>query len=251
MYFSLTSQSQLSEDDKAWISTLYPSASYNSVYGTITGQVFFSDGVNAVQDVLVSAHPINPASTAGENRAIAISGISGYRFTGNPGQPYTADYLACNPASECPHGYYGNNADGSPFGSRLPALIGWYEIPVPAGAYAVEISSMSNYGNGGGNIGPNNPVIPPPGPGEYWNPHESANDADFTTLSCTSPRVLDSVTVQAGTPTNGIDFIMNGTAPTFDIFESSLLETSPRKVNAFYTSLLAVTEDVLRGVSLR
>lgn len=219
MYFQLSTQTGLSQDDKAWISTLYPSTSYNSVYGTITGQVFFSDGQSGVQDVLVAAHPISPGAMTGENRAIAISSISGYRFTGNPGQPYTADYLACTPASECPHGYYGNNVDGSRFGSRMPGLIGWFEIPVPAGSYAIEISAINN----GGTIGPNNPNIPLPGPGEYWNAHESANDPDFSTINCTIPRVLDSVTVQAGAPVNNINFIMNKTASTFDIFESSLV----------------------------
>ncbi len=214
MYYRLTQPRALTWDDKAWISTLYPAPSYNSAYGTITGQVLFSDGQNAVQDVLVAAHPASPGSVAGENRALAVSNISGYRFTGNPGQPYTANYLACNPASKCPHGYYGNNVDGNPFGSRMPALIGWFEIPVPAGSYAVEISTI----NDGGVIGPNNPIIPPPGPGEYWNAHESASDPDFSAIDCTAPRKLDYVTVQAGAAT-GINFIMNGTAPTFDIFE--------------------------------
>lgn len=215
MYFQLNAQPGLSWDDKAWISTLYPSATYNSVYGTITGQVLFSDGQNAVQDVLVAAHPASPASMMGENRAIAVSSVSGYRFTGNPGQPYTANYLACTPASQCPHGYYGNNVDGDRFGSRTPALIGWYEIPVPAGSYAIEIS----YINDGGKIGPNDPIIPPPGPGEYWNAHESANDPDFSTIDCSVPAHLDYVTVQAGAPTNNINFVMNGTAAPFDIFE--------------------------------
>jgi hypothetical protein len=222
MYFQLSTQTGLTADDKAWISTLYPSPTYNSTYGMITGQVLFSDGQNGVQDVLVAAHPASPGSDAGENRAIAVSTISGVRFTGNPGQPYTADYLACNPASSCPHGFYGNNADGSAFGSRNPALIGQYEIPVVAGSYAVEISSI----NDGGNIGPNNPIIPPPGPGEYWNAHESANDPDFSSINCELEQSLDYVTVQTGKPTNNTDFIMNGTAPTFDVFEQGASPSS-------------------------
>jgi hypothetical protein len=239
MYFQLTSQTALTQDDKAWISTLYPSASYNSVYGTIAGQVFFSDGQNGVQDVLVAAHPISSGSMAGENRAIAISSISGYRFTGNPGQPYTADYLACTPASECPHGFYGNNVDGSQFGSRMPALIGWFEIPVPAGSYAVEISSI----NDGGVVGPNNPIIQLPGPGEYWNTQESASDPDFSTINCSTPRVLDAVVVQAGTPANGINFIMNRTAPAFDIFDSPPGQ-SPNLVPAILPSPLFMRETI-------
>lgn len=222
MYFELSAQTGLTADDKAWISTLYPSSTYNSIYGIITGQVFFSDGQNEVQDVLVAAHPASPSSDAGENRAIAVSSISGFRFTGNPGQPYTADYLACNPASSCPHGFYGNNVDGSAMGSRNPALIGQYEIPITAGSYAVEISEV----NDGGEIGPNNPIIPPPGPGEYWNAHESANDPDFSSIHCELQQTLDYVTVQTGKPTNGIDFIMNGTAPTFDVFEQGAAPAS-------------------------
>ena len=215
MYFQLTSQTALSPDDKAWISWLYPSASYNSVYGTITGLVNFSDGQSHVQDVLVAAHPAMSGTTAGEDRSQAWSSISGFRFTGNPGQPYTANYLACTSASACPHGFYGNNADGDQFGSRNPALLGWFEIPVPAGTYAVEASVI----NDGGVIGPNNPIIPPPGPGEYWNANESATDANFSTIDCTVPRQLDYITVQAGQVTPNINIILDNTAPTFDIFE--------------------------------
>ena len=208
MFFQLTTQSGLTTDDKAWISTLYPSATYNQVYGTITGQVLFSDGVSGVQDVLVSAHPALPGTQLGEDRSIAVSSISGYRFTGSPGQPYTADYLACSPVSACPHGYYGNNVDGSQFGSRQTALLGWYEIPVPAGSYTVDIASPSY----GGRIGPNNPIIPSPGPNEHWNAHESSTDVDSTTINCNVPQVFDAVDVKAGTPVNGIDIIIESDA---------------------------------------
>lgn len=216
MYYDLTSQTTLSTDDKAWISWLYPSSTYNTVYGTITGLVLFSDSTSHVQDVLVAVHPAASGTTAGEDRSQAWSSISGFRFTGNPGQPYTANYLACTPASACPHGFYGNNVDGDQFGSRNPALLGWFEIPVPAGTYAVEASSI----NDGGVIGPNNPIIPLPGPGEYWNAHESASDTNFSTIDCTVPRQLDYITVTAGQATPNIDIILDNTAPTFDIFES-------------------------------
>jgi hypothetical protein len=205
----------LTADDKAWISKLYPSAAFNTTYGTITGRVLFSDGQSEVQDVLVAAYPAKPDAMAGVDRSTMVSAISGFRFTGDPGQPYTADYLACTPASACPHGYYGNNVDGDQFGSRNPALLGWFEIPVPAGSYAVEISGLVD----GGVIGPNNPTIPLPGPGEYWNAQESATDADFSSVDCTVAWQLDYVTVQAGQTTANIDFVMNGTAPTFDLFE--------------------------------
>lgn len=219
MYFTIDSQTGLTVDDKAWISKLYPSASFNTVYGTITGQVLFSDGQNAVQDVLVSAHPARPGASAGEDRSQAWSSISGFRFTGNPGQSFTADYLPCPPDAGCPHGFYGNNADGSSFGSRIPSLLGWYEIPVPAGEYAVEISDLLQNGT----IGPNNPAIPLPGPAEYWNPHESSTDSDFTHFDCTVAQQLSYITVESGKTTGGIDIIMNGTAPSLDIFETGQL----------------------------
>jgi hypothetical protein len=215
MYFQMSSQTGLAPDDKAWISWLYPSPSFNSVYGTITGLVLFSDGQSHAQDVLTAAHPAMPGTNAGEDRSQAWSSISGFRFTGNPGQSYTSNYLACTPASACPHGFYGNNVDGGSFGSRNPALLGWYEIPIPAGTYAVEASSI----NDGGVIGPNNPVIPIPGPGEYWNAHESATDANFSNLNCSALRQLDYITVQAGQVTPNINIILDNTAPTFDIFE--------------------------------
>ncbi len=221
MYFTLESQTGLTVDDKAWISKLYPSSSFNSVYGTITGKVLFSDGQNAVQDALVSAHSARPGSSAAEDRSQAWSSVSGFRFTGNPGQSFTADYLPCPADAGCPHGFYGNNADGSSFGSRVPSLIGWYEIPVPAGQYAVEISDLLQ----GGNIGPNNPPIPLPGPGEYWNAQETSTDSDFSHMDCSVPRLLSYVTVQAGKTTGSIDIIMNGTAPSLDLFESAQLNS--------------------------
>ncbi len=221
MYFQLTGQTTLSTDDKAWISWLYPSASYSSVYGTITGVVLFSDGQSQLQDMLVAAHPAASGTMAGEDRTLAWSSISGFRFTGNPGQPYTANYLPCTPASACPHGFYGNNVDGSQFGSRNPALLGWFEIPVPVGSYALEVSPL----NDGGAIGPNNPIIAAPGPGEYWNHTESATDANFSTINCEVPRQIDYVNVQAGQVTPSINFILDNTSPTFDVFES--LESAP------------------------
>ena len=51
MFFQLSSQVGLSPDDKAWISMLYPSTTFNSVYGVITGQVFFSERVLAAMAV--------------------------------------------------------------------------------------------------------------------------------------------------------------------------------------------------------
>ncbi len=92
MYYMLLTplQSSLALDDMAWISKLYPSPTFAISYGTISGQVLFSDGKYPAQDVLVIARAVNNVDVA------VVAGISGYRFTSNPGQPYTKHYLPCN-----------------------------------------------------------------------------------------------------------------------------------------------------------
>jgi hypothetical protein len=51
------------------------------------------------------------------------------------------------------------------------------------------------------------------------------------------PRLPGSVTVQAGTPVSGINFIMNRTAPTFDIFESSQAPPNSSSMTSAFRSL--------------
>jgi hypothetical protein len=209
MYYMLITplQRSLGVDDIAWISKLYPSSNFASTYGRITGHVLFSDGQYPAQDVLVVAR------AASDIHATVVAGISGYRFTGNPGQPHTEDYLPCEPPEACSGGTFGYNRGGSPFGSRDPSLIGYYELPVPPGTYTIEIRMIS-----GGEIGPIDPPLSLPGPEEYWNTDESANDPDWTTE--TSPGL---VTVTAGQTVGDIDIILNGTGPPFDIFEHGSL----------------------------
>jgi hypothetical protein len=206
MFFLLITplQSTLGVDDKAWISKLYPSSKYVSSYGTINGQVFFSDGKTPGQDVLIIARAVN------DIHGTTVASISGYRFTGNPGQPYTKDYLPCTPATDCTNGTLGDNSAGSQFGSRDPSLIGSFELPVPPGQYTIELGEFS-----GGRIGPIDSPFLLPGPKEYWDANESATDGDWNTTLDT-PGV---VTVSAGQTVSNINIILNGTDPTFDIFE--------------------------------
>lgn len=128
MYWQLITarQNTLEVDDKAWISKMYPSSSFASQYGSITGHVYFSDGKYPAQDVLVIARSVSNIHD------IVVSSISGFRFTGNPGQSYTADYLPCTPSTACVGGTLGANP-GSQFGSHDPSLIGTYEMPVRRG----------------------------------------------------------------------------------------------------------------------
>ena len=74
MYFTLftSQQSTLGTDDIAWISKLYPSNKYSTSYGTITGQVLFSDGLYPAQDVLVIARNVDDIHT------ITVASVSGY-----------------------------------------------------------------------------------------------------------------------------------------------------------------------------
>ena len=189
----------LAPDDVAWISRLYPETvnsppthvPFNTRYGTIRGTILFSDGLTHAQGVKVIARD------AANPRRVAVSVVSGYLFTGIPGQSVT-----------------GTNDGGDLFGSRNPLLVGAYDIPVPPGSYTVEVESINQWFAGGSGVGPLNPPIPSPGPKEFWNVNESATD---------SPTVKSTVTVTAGGVQSEINIILNGTAARFDSFESARL----------------------------
>ena len=226
--FNNNDPQSLAVDDKAWISKLYPSASFSTQYGMISGRVLFSDGISPVQDAVVIARQVStsPATVSDQSAVVAVSGISGYRFTGNPGQSYSADYMPCTPPSACAGGFIGYNSDGSKFGSRDPALIGLFELPLPPGTYTLEVRTIGN-GYTHNDIGPIDTAIDLPGPEEFWNAHESASDDQFAIYANGAP--LDTVTVTAGVTTSGIDFILNGTAPTADEFDAGALLSSLRR----------------------
>jgi len=189
----------LAPDDVAWISRLYPETAdspptkipFGSKYGTISGAILFSDGVTHAQGVNVIARD------ASRPFAVAVSVVSGYLFTGNPGQNLT-----------------GTNDAGSSFGSRNPLLVGTYDIPVPAGAYKIEVESIFEGFEGGSGVGPLSPPIPNPGQNEFWNVGESATDS----VALSSP-----VSVTAGAVVNEINITLNGTPERFDSFESARL----------------------------
>lgn len=182
-------------DDAAWMSKLYPvpslpasgKTSFTSAYGTVSGTVFFSDGVTPAQGVNVIARSTNLP------RRNAVSGVSGYLFTGNPGQTETC----VNPAAPTPQTC--SNL-GDPFGSHDPALIGHFEIPLPPGTYTLQVESVFSGFAGGSSVGPLDPPIPTPG-----------------TYSSTA-----TVTVTAG-GTTSFNITLQGTPPRFDAFESASL----------------------------
>jgi hypothetical protein len=196
----------LAPDDIAWISFLYPDntpgTGFDDNFGTISGQVVFSDGVTPLQGANVIAREPDDLATASirEDRRNAVSAVSGYLFTGNPGQTVTGT----NP--------------GSQFGGRDPTLIGFYEIPSQPGDYTVEVEGIDESFTEGSSVGPLGDTageqIPLPGVEEFWDLGESNNDNRFTS---------DPVTVTANAITADIDIILNGTPSRFDAFESARL----------------------------
>lgn len=176
-------QGQLSIDDVAWISKLYPqttgAGSFANTHGTITGTVYFSDGQSHAQLVNVIARQVDTVGTgANENRTTAASVVSGYRFAVFHGNPI-------------------NDPGGGGPGGSAPALIGLYEIPVPPGNYTVEVESIDPGFTEGSSVG--GPIlIPMPG---------------------AAPAPIGPITVTAGATTSGHDIVLIGTDPRFDQFE--------------------------------
>jgi hypothetical protein len=181
----------LATDDIAWISRLYPQATggttFASTHGTLAGTVRFSDGMTHAQGVNVIARPVDTGSN--QDRKFAVSVVSGFKFTGNPGQSVTAaPYL--NGASD--------NTGGDGFGSRQTSDIGRFEIPVPTGSYTVEVETINSGFDGGSSVGPLDPPIPMPG---------------------TAPAATAPIAVTAGGTSNVGDIVLVGTDPRFDAFE--------------------------------
>lgn len=182
-------------DDAAWMSKLYPvpappsagKTSFTAAYGTVSGTVFFSDGVTPAQGVNIVARNTNLP------RRNAASVVSGFLFTGNPGQTVTC----VNPASPTPQTC--SNL-GDPFGSHDPALIGHFEIPLPPGTYTLQVESVFSGFAGGSSVGSLDPPIPAPG-----------------TFSSAA-----TVNVTAGS-TTFFNITLQGTPSRFDAFESASL----------------------------
>ncbi len=180
--------SSLSDDDIAWISRLYPSGTFDSTHGTITGAVFFSDGQSHAQGVNVIARRISDgnAGNGDETRRRAVSVVSGFKFTTDQGNPILG-------------------TTGSGFGSTLPGDIGLFEIPVPAGTYTIDVETIH---------------CPDPANDDCFDFGSSVGPLDFPIpLPGTSPGPSANIVVAAGATVLGNDVILTGTDPRFDQFE--------------------------------
>ena len=118
---------QLAADDVAALSRLYPSSTSGKTTARIHGTVYFVDHrgspAQPMQGVNVFARWIDPATGLPSHR-YAASSVSGFRFTGNAGNPITGlnDPLG-NPYSD--------------FGSSDQTVEGFFdlgELPIPNGA---------------------------------------------------------------------------------------------------------------------
>jgi hypothetical protein len=134
----------------------------------------------------------DPGTPEDESKRIVVTAVSGQSFTSNPGQSLTGD-----------------NTGGSSFGTRDPGVIGFYEIPVPAGTYTVYVDNIRSEFTGGSSVGPLDPPAPFFFP-EFWNQSESSSDNSDT---------RDPITIVAGETVSDINFILNNTPPRFDQFE--------------------------------
>jgi hypothetical protein len=197
-----TAMSSLAADDIAGISALYPASTFASSTGTITGHVFFSDGVTPAQGFNVIARRTT------DPRVTASSSVSGFLFTGDAGNPLIQDATAQTP---------------SPFGSRDTSLIGVYRIPgLPPGAYTLEVEGIHNTGTnafvGGSGLNPIGYL------GFEFNlladcsPLFLSNSQSLTTCTGTQR----TITVTTGS-TAAADIILTGTTgelPRYDAWET-------------------------------
>jgi len=190
-------------DDIAGISELYPGTTFAPSTGTITGHVYFSDGVTPALGFNVIARRTT------DPRVTAVSNVSGYLFTGDAGNPLYQDPI---------------NGTPSPFGSHDPSLIGVYEIPgLPPGDYTVEVEGIHNTGTfafvGGSGLNPIGYL------GFEFNlladcsPLFLSNTASLATCNAADKRTI---TVSAGQTKTGTDIILIGTTaslPRYDAYE--------------------------------
>jgi hypothetical protein len=204
-----TAMSSLATDDKAGISTLYPTTTTTT--GTITGNLYFSDGMTPAQGFNVIARLVdNPVTTTvDESRVTAVSNVSGFLFTGDAGNPLVQDPTLGTP---------------SPFGSRDTSLIGVYRIPgLPSGTYTLEVEGINNTGTsafvGGSGLNPVGYL------GFEFNlladcsPLFLSKTASLATCTAAEKRTI---VVGTGETKTGIDILLIGTTgslPCYDAWE--------------------------------
>ncbi len=160
-------------DDAAWVSRIYPDASFASSRGMITGRVFSMDGDSQFQGANVIARRV------GDARRMAVSCVSGFLHAGSR---------------------------RSQSGSLDPQLRGFYELPgLPPGDYTVEIEEINPRFTAGSGVGPLSPTATlAPSPPEFYNGGRESNNAEID-----DPKDSTPVAVAAGAATSGINLFLN------------------------------------------
>lgn len=168
-----TEASTLARDDQVAISTLYPTASFASAFGRITGSVLRSDGVTPFQGAYVIARNL------ADPRHDAIGYTSGSLF-----------------------------ALGSPPGD--PALQGFFTLPglTPGASYTVEVEAVYPGFTGGSSVGPFSVPVALPGPAEFWSGGDEAGSDPPDDPA--APGVA--IAAVAGA-TSSADIVLNAVAP--------------------------------------
>lgn len=163
---------ELTWDDKAQITRLYPGASAGS-YGKISGRVLLADGSTPFQGANVVARRVD------DPLIVAVSAVSGFLYRGT-----------------------GTNASR---GTLNAAHQGYFEIAgLPAGNYTVEIEPIHPGFISGSSVGPLDPPVDLPGPAEYYS---GAGESNSDTSASAAV-----IAVATGQTVNNVDVILNNSA---------------------------------------
>lgn len=186
----------LSPDDEAWVSMFYPETitdpgpqpsrvRFDEVYGVINGIVKFGDGLTPASGFNVLARDTDGS----RNRTFSV--VSGYLYTGNPGNQTVSGNNDCDGVPA------GDICDGG-FGSHEHSIVGKYSLPVKAGTFDLTVEEIFEEFVGGSSVGP---LFPIPLPGGV-------------------PPAAITVTVTAGTtPAIANDIVLTDQNPRHDFFE--------------------------------
>ena len=163
---------ELSWDDKAQATRLYPGASASSA-GTIKGRVYLADGSTPFQGASVIARRVD------DPLIVAMSSVSGFLYRGT-----------------------GPNASRGTLDSSYQ---GYFEISgLPAGNYTVEVEPVHPGLVSGSSVGPLDPPVDLPGPAEYYSGSEESNNDTSSSAKL--------VAVSGGQTVENINVILNNSA---------------------------------------
>jgi uncharacterized protein (TIGR03437 family) len=163
---------ELSWDDKAQATRLYPGASAGTT-GTIKGRVYLADGATPFQGASVIARRVD------DPLIVAVSSVSGFLYRGT-----------------------GSNANRGTLDSSYQ---GYFEITgLPAGNYTVEVEPVHPSLISGSSVGPLDPPVDLPGPAEFYSGSDESNSDAANSAKL--------IAVSTGQTVENINVILNNSA---------------------------------------